>query len=198
MGQSRNFWKRKVDAPSDPDGGDGTTPHTPHPTPHTPRSRRVQATSFCATRRKRLGCGDKLPNRYAISIAYQILARYLSAVPAGENSIPVGEFIINQAPWASHYESATYGSALSGPGYVHTPGLARHWCAKVALRLLRPKAAVAPEGCWLRPKAAVLPVGCCCAPWVDHTVRPAVNQLTSDRCRCGFVLPGTRTHVVLV
>ena len=56
----------------------------------------------------------------------QYLARYWFAVPAGKNGIPVGKFIINQAPWASHYESATYGSALSGPGYVHTPGVARH------------------------------------------------------------------------
>ena len=94
-----------------------------------------------------------------LGTAYQYLARYWFAVPAGKNGIPVGKFIINQAPWASHYESATYGSALSGPGYVHTPGLARHWCAKVALRLLRPKAAVAPEGCCAarRPNGLLLP-----------------------------------------
>ena len=64
--------------------------------------------------------------------------------------------------------------------------------------------AVAPEGCCCARRLLVAPEGCCAARRLLLCALGRPNRLgsvrltVSDRCVCGFVLPGTRTHVVLV
>ena len=103
-------------------------------------------------------------------------------------------------PWAIFHESATYGSAFSGPGYQCTYSwlsqtlvVVSEGDQKVVLRVLLCALKLLLSA--LRPLCARQLLLCA---RVDHTVRPLYTSDFgySDRCRCAFCTPGagTRNH----